>query len=51
MSSHTLEGKKKTQNGVKRLAFTVLSILLEDVNLLSGVTTVANLAAGSIGIS
>ncbi len=21
MSSHTLEGKKKTQNGVKRLAF------------------------------
>ena len=27
MSSHTLEGKKKTQNGVKRLAFTVLSII------------------------
>ena len=24
MSSHTLEGKKKTQNGVKRLMFTVL---------------------------
>ena len=29
MSSHTLEGKKKTQNGVKRLMFSVLSILLE----------------------
>ena len=34
MSSHTLEGKKKTQNGVKRLAFTVLSILLEVVFLI-----------------
>ena len=33
MSSHTLEGKKKTQNGVKRLVFTVLSILLEVVFL------------------
>ena len=33
MSSHTLEGKKKTQNGVKRLMFTVLSILLEVVFL------------------
>ena len=29
MSSYTLEGKKKTQNGVKRLMFSVLSILLE----------------------
>ena len=29
MSSHTLEGKKKSQNGVKRLVFSVLSILLE----------------------
>ncbi|HBZ23228.1 MAG TPA: cardiolipin synthase, partial [Dorea longicatena] len=28
-----LEGKKKTQNGVKRLMFTVLSILLEVVFL------------------
>ena len=34
MSSHTLEGKKKTQNGVKRLMFTVLSILLEVVFLI-----------------
>ena len=33
MSSHTLEGKKKTQNGVKRLILTVLSILLEVVFL------------------
>ena len=33
MSSHTLEGKKKTQNGVKRLMFTVLSILLDVVFL------------------
>ena len=29
-----MEGKKKTQNGVKRLAFTVLSILLEVVFLI-----------------
>ena len=33
MSSHTLEGKKKSQNGVKRLVFSVLSILLEVIFL------------------
>lgn len=33
MSSHTLEGKKKSQNGVKRLIFSVLSILLEVIFL------------------
>lgn len=35
MSSHTLEGKKKTQNGVKRLIFSGLSILLEAIFLIS----------------
>lgn len=35
MSSHTLEGKKKTQNGVKRLMFSVLSILLEVLFLIA----------------
>lgn len=34
MSSNTFEGKKKTQNGVKRLIFSVLAILLQVVFML-----------------
>lgn len=44
MSSSTLEGKKKTENGTKRLIFTAVSILLEIVFLLFLFTKVSEYA-------
>ena len=35
MSSHTLEGKKKTQNGVKHGIFSALAILLQAIFLIN----------------
>lgn len=44
MSSSTFEGKKKTENGTKRLIFTAVSILLEIVFLLFLFTKVSEYA-------
>ena len=44
LSSSTLEGKKKTENGTKRLIFTAVSILLEIVFLLFLFTKVSEYA-------
>lgn len=45
LSSSTFEGKKKTENGTKRLIFTAVSILLEIVFLLFLFTKVSEYAA------
>ena len=44
LSSSTFEGKKKTENGTKRLIFTAVSILLEIVSLLFLFTKVSEYA-------
>ena len=44
LSSSTFEGKKKTENGTKRLIFTAVSILLEIVFLLFLFTKVSEYA-------
>ena len=46
LSSSTFEGKKKTENGTKRLIFTAVSILLEIVFLLFLFTKVSEYATG-----